>query len=270
MVLKEERIRTIVSEELMTAHGFSVDGIKPSTVEALRRNIKLDTVLENIRMLVRVRKEQEKRKPSIVIRYVLMRSSIEELPEAVRCWGEMGVEELACNYLHRTDNIDQMESLFFHQDLMEKVFGEARRVAADYPGLALSLPPTIRQEEGLRNKPRSCGSPWNFVFVDTNGGVYPCYSSAGVSVMGNLFQEGQRFRGIWNNAQYQNLRRTANEDSIKKHFSYCSVCQSRFGWGDIKVHLGDEVWFQHIGVDERTKSRIIANRHRKPLGRILT
>ena len=268
MLLKEERIKSIVSEELITIHGFSVDGISPATVEGIRRNVKLQRVLENINMLMRVRNIQKKRKPVIVVRYVLMRSTVEELPEAVHYWGRMGIEELACNYLHRTNNIDRSESLYFHQDLTEQVFAEACQVARNYPQLTLTLPPLIRQRRGISNRLVSCRSPWDFVFVDTDGAVAPCYSSTGICMMGNLFAEEGGFRRIWNNSRYQDLRRTTNDDRAKKHFSYCSVCQSRCGWGDIAVHLGDEVWFQHIDVDEETRRRIVADRHRKPVRRM--
>ncbi len=55
MLLREDRIRTIVREGLITTHGFSFDGYEAATVEAIRVNAKIDTILENIRMLIRVR-----------------------------------------------------------------------------------------------------------------------------------------------------------------------------------------------------------------------
>src|SRR5689334_20421087 len=44
MLLSEPRVRTIVREGLITTHGFSVDGFKASTVEALRVHAKLDVI----------------------------------------------------------------------------------------------------------------------------------------------------------------------------------------------------------------------------------
>ena len=79
---------------------FSVDGINASTVESIRINAKLDVILENIKRLIRIRDEEGKQKPNITIRYALMHSNIKELPDAVRYWGEMGINNLSCSYLH--------------------------------------------------------------------------------------------------------------------------------------------------------------------------
>src|SRR2546422_10959729 len=46
MLLKEDRVRTIVREGLITLHGFSVDGFDAPTVEAIRVGANLPTILE--------------------------------------------------------------------------------------------------------------------------------------------------------------------------------------------------------------------------------
>ena len=141
MLIKEDVIRTIVREELITTHGFSIDGIKASTVEAIRINAKLDVVLKNVQMLIRIREEEKKIQPAIKIRYTLMRSNIEELPGAVRYWGEMGVDGIECSYISLCNNIDQKESLYYHQKLLEDIFMESNKIAKEYPRLNLALPP---------------------------------------------------------------------------------------------------------------------------------
>lgn len=263
MLLKEERIRTIVREELISQHGFSVDGIKASTVEALRLNAKLDRILENIEMLISIREDEGKKEPTIVIRYILMRCNIEELPDAISHWGATGINVIDCNYLSLCNDIDKQESLYFHQDLMEKVFAEARQIAADYPRLVVNLPPTIRQQQALQDKPRNCESLWDFVCINADGQVFPCYCTLGVLNMGNIFDGQQSFKKIWNDPHYQDLRRTANNDTLKKHYAYCSGCETRFGWGDLKVHLGDETWLKRLPLDEEKRARVIAKRRRK-------
>ena len=263
MLLNENLIRTIVREELISRHGFSVDGIKASTVEAIRVKAKLDVIIDNIQMLIRIRGEEGKQKPGIVIRYVLMHSNIEELPDAVRYWGEIGIDIIDCSYLSLCNDIDHQESLYFHQDLMVKVFNEARIVAAHYPHLSLHLPSTSCQEQPLQHDPMRCTSPWNFVMIGTDGQVLPCYKSWGIINMGNVYNEdGESFKEIWNNSQYQALRRTTNNDILRKHYSYCSACECRFGMGNLAAHLGDDTWLEHLDLDAQEKSRVIAHRAR--------
>jgi radical SAM protein with 4Fe4S-binding SPASM domain len=263
MLLKESLIRTIAQEELISEHSFSIDGIKASTIEKLRRNSDLGVILENIKMLLRIYKELGKGKPNILIRYALMRSNIEELPEAVQYWGNMGVEVLTCGYLSICREIDPQESLYFHQELTEQVFKKARKVAKYYPHLTLLLPLTIRQQQAQNNVPKRCKKPWRFVYIDCDGRVFPCYRSWGAVTMGNIYNKNIRFKeDIWNNSIYQALRRTVNNDTIKKQFSYCSVCELRFGWGNIATHLGDETWFEHLDLNPSEKARILT--HRSP------
>ena len=99
MLAKPDRVRPMVREKLISRHGFSVDGYRAATVEALRVNARLEVILENIRHLIRIREEEGQEEPRITIRYALMRSNVEELPDAVRQWGELGVDRLDCDYL---------------------------------------------------------------------------------------------------------------------------------------------------------------------------
>ncbi len=81
--------------------------------------------------------------------------------------------------------------------------------------------------------------------------------------MGNVFDEDcQSIRAIWNNSQYQALRRTVNNDNFQKYYSYCSECPCRFGMGDLAAHIGDDTWLEHIEVDTAKKAMLMAHRHR--------
>lgn len=243
MLLKEERMRTIIREGLIDLHGFSCDGFEARTVEAIRVNAELPVILDNIRMLLRVRKEEGKRAPGIVIRYALMRSNIEELPSAVERWGELGIDRLDTSYLGVCNGIDRNESLYFHQDLMIRVFEEARRVAARYPGLTVNLPQTVAQAIERKKNPTNCKAPWGFVKIDTDGRVLPCYRAWDALDMGKVYDaDGVPFADLWNSERYQELRRTVNDDSGEKHFPYCARCEYRFGWGDLEQHVGYEEW----------------------------
>lgn len=268
MLLNEQLSRTIVKEELISQHTFSLDGIKASTVEAIRVNTKLDIILDNIKMFIRICNEKGKRSPSIHINYALMRSNIEELPDAVRYWGKMGIAALHCGYVSICRDIDQNESLYFHQELTEQVFKEARRIAAHYPNFILYLPHTLRQEQDKKHVPKKCACPWRFVMIDCDGRVFPCYRSWGAITMGNIYKTNSDFmKNIWNNSTYQALRRTTNNDTLKKHFPYCAVCEVRFGWENLTSHLGDETWFRYLDVDSSERNRIIA--HRSPYKEII-
>lgn len=256
MLLKEDRIRTICREGLIDLHGFSCDGFKPETVEAIRVNAQLATILENIRMVIRVREEEGRRAPGIVARYALMRSNIEELPDTVERWGAMGVDRLDTSYLGVCNGIDRNESLYFHQDLMIRVFAEARKVAARFPRLTVNLPQTVAEALERKKKPTNCKAPWGFVKIDTDGRVLPCYRAWDALDMGKVYDDdGVPFDRIWNDERYQALRRTVNDDGVEKHFPYCARCEYRYGWGDLEQHVGYEEWSDTVAplIAERDK-----------------
>src|SRR5207249_4678361 len=207
----------------------------------LRVNAKLDTVLEKIRMVLRVRAEERKREPRTIIRYALMRSNVEELPDAIARWGDMGIDRMDCGYLAVCNGIDPQESLYFHQDLMSRVFAEARRAAARYPRLRLNLPPTVRDEQPKRANPARCRAPWRFVKIDTDGRILPCYRAWEAINMGKVYDgDGQDFRDIWNSDKYQALRRTVIDDTVKKSFPFCARCDYRYGCGDLALRRASQ------------------------------
>ncbi len=243
MVMDEKRVRTIIRERLVTHHGFSVDGNRPDTVARIRRHADLNTILDNMRMVLRMREEEGRDWPLLTVRYALMRSNIEELPEAVRRWGEMGVDFLECDYLSLANNIDRKESLFFHQRLMKRIMERARREAEAFPRLHLRLPQSVKKERLRLAKPSACTKPWSFVMIDSDGQVLPCYRAFERLRLPTLYgPDGFDFETVWNGSSYQLLRRTVNDDAVKKFYPYCSQCEARFGWGRLEAHLGDETW----------------------------
>lgn len=251
MLLNQDIANKIVKEELIDELSFSVDGILPETVENIRLNANLSKIVRNIKILLSIKKRSNKVKPIVSIRYALMKKNIEELPDAVEFWGKLAISQIKCNYLSLCDGIDKSQSLYFHNMITEKIFKDATNLAKKFSELSLSLPPLISAEGKLKGKknPINCRYPWMFVMIDTDGRVFPCYNSWGAIDMGNILSDNIRFKDIWNSQNYLDLRRTVNNESAEKHYSYCSICPSRFGPGTQTLHFGDELFFKELAVD---------------------
>jgi len=248
-VMNEIRTRTMVREGLIDEHGFSIDGYHPETVKAIRIHADLERILRNIERLQRIKREENKAKPKIIIRYALMRTNIEELPLAVKRWGDMGIDEIQAVYVSLANDMDKDLSLFYHQDLLEEYFAKAREAADEYPALKVRLPALIKEDRQIQT-PKMCRAPWSFVMIDTNGDVLPCYRSFEALRPGNLYGPGaDSFSRIWNSKPYRELRRTVNNDHLKKYFPYCRECENRYRWGSENAHLGDKHWMEVLGED---------------------
>jgi radical SAM protein with 4Fe4S-binding SPASM domain len=260
-LMPEGTVRTIVAEDLVSLHGFSVDGFENRTVEGIRKRASLPVILANIEKLIRLREQMRKKLPRTVVRYALMRRNIEELPKAVSRWGEMGVDTLECNYLELANGIPREESLFFHPELTEEVFLQARSAAAKYPALRLVLPESLRGTKTER-LPKRCDQPWAFVMVDSNGDIKPCYRAFEALNMGNIYAAG-KFTEVWNSPAYRALRATVNSRAEAKAFQYCNVCGVRQGWGRLEPHLGDEAW---LDVWQRSSGSGVVINHSRERG----
>lgn len=245
-IIREKRMRGILEEGLITEHGFSVDGATAPTVEAIRLNGKFDEIVANIKTVVRLRRALAVKAPAITVRYALMRSNVEELPRAIEMWAEIGVERLDVGYLSLANDMDPNLSLFYNQDLLQKCLDEARKTAERFSHLKVSLPEHIADQQKYLKEPKPCRSPWEFVMVDTNGQILPCYRAFEALRLPSLY-EGAQFDEIWNSRDYQLLRATVNNDARPKHYPYCNVCEFRHGWSEERVHLGDHTWTDTLG-----------------------
>ena len=92
-----------VSEQLV-ASGldelvFSLDGIDPAQVDAVRHGGSLDTVLQNIRTLQQVKKRLGADKPVLSATVVLQKENLGQLPGIVRLAAELGCEGVSVNGL---------------------------------------------------------------------------------------------------------------------------------------------------------------------------
>jgi len=122
---------------------FSVDGATAETYERIRVGAELQTVLENIRMVVRIRDElPRKERPRLIMCMVLMRANVDELSDMVDLAYGLGLDSL--EVAHVTVLSDEMdaESLRHCPELADRALAAARS-RADQVGLPLTLPPNM-------------------------------------------------------------------------------------------------------------------------------
>ena len=67
---------------------------------------------------------------------------------------------------------------------------------------------------------------------------------------------------MWNSKQYRSLRKTTNNDSVEKLYTYCSECPERYGLGVLAAHLVDDTWMETLEFEASEKNKIIARRSR--------
>jgi MoaA/NifB/PqqE/SkfB family radical SAM enzyme len=210
--------RWMVDDQSLHDLCISFDGARKETLERIRLGATYENILGNIKYLSALKKKRGVLFPRLSIRYVVMRSNVEEMPEIFKLCAQHGVYLVNIKYLEVTNDLEADESLFHHPLLVAQAFAEARRRAKEW-GIILKLPPLPDQN----NRTHRCLNLWQFCQIDTDGSIRPCYRSWRQRL--GFFDDG--FTSIWRGKNYQKLRNTVDSDA--PFFPYCRFCYKNQG-----------------------------------------
>ncbi|MFH2000484.1 MAG: radical SAM protein [Planctomycetota bacterium] len=217
--------------------NISMDAATKETYERLRRGARFDKVCNNIRAMSEGRRARERNTPEFNIRCILMRDSIDELPQLVDLAKDMGVDHLFTNHIQVFMNDLADQSLIFHRERANQAFAAARERAKALEMVVvlpedfdLSEPAPIRPETSPSpteehaasgadskqgNRPKAippsayenrCPYLWEQSFLEADGSVFPCCNAGNVA-MGHL-DKSPDFFTIWNGPAYMKMRET--------------------------------------------------------------
>lgn len=226
-LLQQETAQWLVADQCLQDLMISFDGSRKQTLEAIRRGADYDAILNNLEQLTGLKQARGLRYPRLSLHYVVMQSNIEELPDLFKIAARCGVYRVRVSYLNVTNDLSTRESLYYHPELVARVFAAARRQAGAY-GIRLELPELV----GAPGRgPKTCLWPWEFCQIDTDGSIRFCYRSW----RQRLGFFASDFRSLWQGEHYQQLRRTL--DSPQPFFPYCQYCPVRLGFDQEDSHL---------------------------------
>ncbi|HHT9145440.1 MAG TPA: radical SAM/SPASM domain-containing protein [Candidatus Wunengus sp. YC61] len=189
--------------------AVSMDGATKHTYESIRIGASFETLVENIRLFVKERKNRRLSYPSIDLQMVVTQKNIHEVDAFEKLARDLGVERAYLKSLHidrSREDVDYVESL-------EK----------DYFVNSTSLPSRyITNEQGnleLKDK-RLCPQKLQTPVITTDGDVLPCcFDIFGEHVLGNV--TNQRFLDIWNSDKYIDFR---GDLAMHRKLPMCASC----------------------------------------------
>lgn len=196
LTLLTEHRATRCADSGLAELSVSLDGASAQVYESIRRKASFGKVLRNLRRLVEARNASASLLQLRAV-MVLMRSNLHELPALVRLLHDYGVEELLvqrlssdlaqadlpARYIPIRDFVSDNE--LRDVDEAAAVFDSARRASAEV-GLRLHLPRLKSDPAPAR---RSCGWPWEQLYVTAAGELLPCcmVATADRHSFGNVF-----------------------------------------------------------------------------------
>ena len=238
ILLTEDTSRFLVEQQLNEL-WISVDATDAATFWEIRRSRQFEPILENIRVLQRVKRDAGSDQPHVSMNFVARRCNIEQLPQFVRMSHELGAEKVNVGFLQVYSRDLVKESLFFHQELADRCMDEARRVAEEV-GIALYLPGRFGEETPLaarqappeRRYGEKCTEPYQFVYVRAEGTLGPCCVND--TRLGNLNEHS--FEALWNGPEYRDFRRRVSTPEEDLHCKHCML-EGHKDIRDVNAHV---------------------------------
>ena len=208
---------------------ISIDAVDPELYEKVRCGASFEHVKENTSKFMELRNNfSGMNKPEVTFQMTLMRSNIGELPKLVDFAAELGANTIKAYHAYIFDGALKSESLFFHKQLSNEMIKEAEK-RAQKKKVKLNLPRkfTIGKESTTIFKSTDFSKPpcyflWNESFLEPNGDISACffpYRTPIGSICSHQFQE------VWNNDNYQSLRKVVAEEPPK---GFCNNCELRY------------------------------------------
>lgn len=187
----------------------SIDGLNEETYGRYRIGGNFSLAMNNLKLLVKKRKELKSAKPYITWQFLVFRHNEQEVEEALNLGKRIGVDHVGItkSFIGEKDWIPLNPEYSNYQ--VEKI--NEKDLTYNYFKSAASL---------------SCNWPWEAIAVNPDGSVSPCCSvEEEKDDFGNIFE--QPFEGFWNNEKYQSARNYIrdNKQKILSNNNVCTRCR---------------------------------------------
>ena len=196
--------------------AVSLDGATDETNSRIRRGSKIEQITEDLKDIVKIKKERGLKYPWINFVFCAMQSNIKELPDLVRLAAEIGIEEVVYLTVFGEDLLN--ESLWGHEELVRNVFEEAIKVSEELD-IVLKLPHYVGEDVAGDKYHKDCFVSWRDFFLGSDGYVRPCMSTP---IQFFEYDKSKDFMEMWNSKEYQNYRAIVNDS--QKMDSPCKRC----------------------------------------------
>jgi radical SAM protein with 4Fe4S-binding SPASM domain len=175
-----------------------IDGMTQETYSEYRKNGSLEKVLNNVRNIIKVKKEQGKSCPEIVCKFIVFKHNEHEIERFKALCDELG--DVTCKII---------PAIKFHQKDDLSLF-------SDNPDLATNH--HIQDKEIINH----CHSVWRRININCDGEINVCCFDRDNQVkIGNIKYTG--IKELWNSNKFMNFRKTLLQN--RKQYGMCCICQ---------------------------------------------
>ncbi len=224
-----ERLVAAGHDEVMV----SIETTNPERYADIRRNATIERFLENMGKLARAKERAGTTHPKITACSILMKHTLEDIPEMVSVLKSFGVVRLhfadMCTYpehdgpLTLADGTDLRDQALGATMSQDEIWEEVAKIKAlEDETFELTVPGEwgdLKMEKSNDGRVLTCKELWRLPFVKPDSTLATC-CWAPQFVMGDF--KTQSFREIWFGEQYRDMRL---KHLTNRHPDHCRQCQ---------------------------------------------
>ena len=213
--IKKHNIYSILSSNLnidfteQTAYKFitsglnylicSIDGASQETYEKYRKRGSFQKAFNNLKLLIKTKKELNLKEPFIEWQYLVFRHNENEIEQAKQMAKEIGVDKI--NFAKPWCPKDWVSTIDKYSNY--------------------NIKKDVKEYKKYNNY---CNWLWNGIVINANGSVSPCCSVENESEdFGNIFETP--FYKLWNNKNYREARKYNITRKKTKILNRCTTCE---------------------------------------------
>ena len=240
----------------------SFDAVTADVFEKIRANARYETVRDNFTYFCKKRKEMGRDDITVGISFTAMRQNIEHLPKLVEMAHGWGVNVIYIAYSYISGTSDPGWSLYFDQDLTNRVFDKAYELGVKL-GVGIHLP--LRFGQDGTEKWRKCSWAWNSVYIHPNGIIGPCCviqyftqtdDGSHLTDKRENSLTTKKFQDIWNGQSFIRLRETVNTPhAVYTHCRSSCPVFSRGVAAEIHKHFDPSLYPDKDALDKAVSAK---------------
>jgi len=192
----------------------SLDGATKETYELIRIGSNFESVLNNIKNLIKIKEAKGADYPKINFNYVVNKYNFREILKFIELIRSIKRnEEILISFTNVMSIHADLRDIYSDDD-QQKIFLQTNELAKKR-GILLEWRNFPRIKMGIQG----C-EMWNRPCVMVNGDFFPCCVINGQAPFGNVFKEN--FKKLWDKADYKNFRKNI---LAGKTPSFCKKCE---------------------------------------------